>query len=313
VSAVRWLSYLDPDRIRRCGVLVGGLVYGLEPGRTLTDIIAAGPAAAADTAAGLLAGPAQVSEIEAVRVELPFEPRSIRDCAGFIQHLRNVAASTGRVIDRRYTDFPPFYFSNPAAAVGPYDQVRMAPNTQRFDFELEIGAVIGTGGADIAVADAEAHIFGYTIFCDWSARDLQLNERDLFGPVKGKDSANGLGPFVVTPDELEPFRSNRSYRLDMRAYVNDELVGQGLWDTVDWGFPDMIAYASRGTRLRPGDLIGSGTVPTGCLFEHFALDPANFRGWLAPGDVVRLEVEQLGATRSTILAAHAAQPLSTGY
>ncbi|OLT12747.1 hypothetical protein BJF78_23675 [Pseudonocardia sp. CNS-139] len=230
-----------------------------------------------------------------------------------MQHLRNVSTRTGRVIDRRFTDFPPFYFSNPAAAVGARADVAMAPDTEQFDFELEVAAVIGVEGSNVAVADAESHIFGYTIFCDWSARDIQMHERDLFGPVKGKDTANGLGPFVVTADELAPFRSGRSFHLRMAAYVNDELVGEGCWDQIDWGFPDMIAYASRGTRVRPGDVIGSGTVPTGCLFEHFAMDPEGFRGWLQVGDEVRLVVEQLGEIRSRVTAPPAVQRLSTGY
>ena len=114
------------------------------------------------------------------------------------------------------------------------------------------------------------------------------------GPAKGKDTANTLGPVLVTPDELEPFRSGRAFDLRMTGRVNDELVSDGNWGTIDWGFPDMITYASRGTVLRPGDVIGSGTVETGCLFEHYCTDPEGFRGWLRPGDEVRLAVEQLG-------------------
>jgi len=310
---VRWMSYTDNNGVSRVGVLTGDTVRGLEPGPTLLDLIDAGESAAAAVGEALLVRADHVAPVADVQIELPFEPRSIRDCAGFIQHLRNVATRTGRVIDRRFTDFPPFYFSNHAAAVGARADVPMAPGTRQFDFELEIAAVIGRAGADIAVADAESHIFGYTIFCDWSARDIQMTERDLFGPVKGKDTANGFGPFVVTPDELAPFRSGKSFKLEMRAYVNDELVGQGYWDEIDWGFPDMIAYASRGTRVRPGDVIGSGTVPTGCLFEHFAMDPEHFRGWLGSGDEVRLVVDQLGEIRSRVIGRGEPQPLSTGY
>jgi 2-keto-4-pentenoate hydratase/2-oxohepta-3-ene-1,7-dioic acid hydratase in catechol pathway len=307
------MSYTDNNGLSRVGILAGDTVRGLEPGPALLDLIDAGEQAVAAASEALLVRADHVAPVDDVHIELPFQPRSIRDCAGFIQHLRNVATRTGRVIDRRFTDFPPFYFSNHAAAVGARTDVTMAPGTRQFDFELEIAAVIGRAGEDIAVADAEGHIFGYTIFCDWSARDIQMAERDLFGPVKGKDTANGFGPFVVTPDELTPFRSGKSFKLEMRAYVNDELVGQGYWDEIDWGFPDMIAYASRGTRVRPGDVIGSGTVPTGCLFEHFAMDPEHFRGWLGNGDEVRLVVEQLGEIRSRVIARGEPQPLSTGY
>jgi 2-keto-4-pentenoate hydratase/2-oxohepta-3-ene-1,7-dioic acid hydratase in catechol pathway len=310
---MRWLTYRDRSGQSRAGIVVGAMAHGLEPGTSLRDVIDAGPDEWARFADRLQADPDDRSELGDVRIEAPFEPRSIRDSAGFIQHLRNVATSTGRVIDRRYTDFPPFYFANPGAVVGARDDVRMAPNTEQWDFELEIGAVIGREGWDVPVAEAEELIFGYTIFCDWSARDIQMGERDLFGPVKGKDSAKGLGPFVVTPDELEPFRSGRSFALRMRAYINEEPVSDGSWDTIDWGFGDMIAYASRGTRVRPADLMGSGTVPSGCLFEHYALDRDGFRGWLQPGDVVRLEVEQLGDIVSTVRPARPVQPLSSGY
>jgi 2-keto-4-pentenoate hydratase/2-oxohepta-3-ene-1,7-dioic acid hydratase in catechol pathway len=310
---MRWMSYTDSDGALRVGVVVDNLVRGLPPGTTLLDLLDAGEQVISSTGEALLVAADHVAPVSDVRIEAPLEPRSIRDCAGFIQHLRNCAAQTGRVIDRRFTDFPPFYFSNPAAAVGARADVAMAPGTEQFDFELEIAAVIGRGGGDIAVSQAEDHIFGYAIFCDWSARDLQMAERDLFGPVKGKDTANGFGPFVVTPDELDRFRSKKSYKLAMHAYINDELVGSGSWDDIDWGFPDMIAYASRGTRVRPGDVIGSGTVPTGCLFEHFARDPERFRGWLNEGDEVRLVVEQLGEIRSRVARGHTAQPLSTGH
>jgi 2-keto-4-pentenoate hydratase/2-oxohepta-3-ene-1,7-dioic acid hydratase in catechol pathway len=310
---VRWMSYRDEAGQLRAGIVVGEDVHGLAVGTTLRDVIDGGPAHWAGVAAELGSQPEHSAPLDSVRIEAPFEPRSIRDCAGFIQHLRNVARSTGRVIDRRYTDFPPFYFTNPGAVVGAREDVRMPPNTQQWDFELEIGVVLGVEGRDVAVADAEDLIFGYTIFCDWSARDIQMGERDLLGLAKGKDTAKSLGPFVLTPDELEPLRSGRSFALRMQAFINDEPVTDGMWDTIDWGFPDMIAYASRGTRVRPTDLIGSGTVPTGCLFEHFAMDPDGFRGWLLPGDRLRLEVEQLGSVTSTVLAAHPAEPLSSGY
>jgi 2-keto-4-pentenoate hydratase/2-oxohepta-3-ene-1,7-dioic acid hydratase in catechol pathway len=310
---MRWLTYRDSDGRSHTGIVVGSQAHGLAPGTTLRDVIDAGPDEWTAVADRLLQDPDHRSELDAIQIEAPFEPRSIRDSAGFIQHLRNVATSTGRVIDRRYTDFPPFYFSNPGAVVGPRGDVRMAPNTAQWDFELEIGAVIGREGWDVPVATAEELIFGYTIFCDWSARDIQMGERDLFGPVKGKDTAKGLGPFVVTPDELDPFRSRRSFALRMRAFINDEPITDGSWDTIDWGFADMIAYASRGTRVRPGDLIGSGTVPSGCLFEHYAMDRVGFRGWLQPGDVLRLEVEQLGEIVSTVRPPNPVQPLSSGY
>jgi 2-keto-4-pentenoate hydratase/2-oxohepta-3-ene-1,7-dioic acid hydratase in catechol pathway len=310
---MRWLTYTDSSGNTRVGIVDGQNVHGTEPGLNMQGLVTAGPDALNDVATRLSTNPDHVALLSDVTVQLPIEPRSIRDSAGFIQHLRNVAASTGRVVDERFTQFPPFYFTNHAAAIGAYDDVRPPAATERLDFELEIAAIIGRGGSDISVDDAEDHIFGYTIFCDWSARDLQMNERDLFGPVKGKDFANTLGPVIVTADELEPLRSNRSFALRMQAYVNDEPVSDGMWDQIDWGFPDMVAYASRGTRLVPGDVLGSGTVPTGCLFEHFSLDPDDFRGWLQPGDEVRLVVDQLGETRQRVIDPTPVQRLTSGY
>lgn len=182
-------------------------------------------------------------------------------------------------VDQRHLEVPGFYFSNAAAVIGPHDDVAISPGSEMFDFELEVAAVIGTPGSSIPREKAEEHIAGYLIFCDWSARDLQIQERALqLGPAKGKDGANSLGPMLVTPDEIAHLRSGEGFDLAMTAHVNGELVSEGRWSTIDWGFADIIAYASRGTRLRPGDVIGSGTVASGCLFEHFALDPAGFRG-----------------------------------
>jgi 2-keto-4-pentenoate hydratase/2-oxohepta-3-ene-1,7-dioic acid hydratase in catechol pathway len=134
----------------------------------------------------------------------------------------------------------------------------------------------------------------------------------MLGPAKGKDGATTLGPMLVTVDELEPFRRGGSYHLEMKAYVGDDLVSQGWMDQMDWSWADMVAYASRGTRLMPGEVIGSGTVPSGCLVEHQATRGEDFRGWLVPGDVVRLEVELLGATRQEVVAPLPLHPLSNG-
>lgn len=120
-----------------------------------------------------------------------------------------------------------------------------------FDYELEVAAVIGRSGSTIRLSDAQDHIAGYMLFCDRSARDLQMDEMPLrLGPAKGKDTASTLGPMLVTPDELQPYRCGRAFDLEMTGHVNDELVSAGNWSTIDWGFPDMITYVSRGTVLR---------------------------------------------------------------
>ncbi|RTL68630.1 MAG: fumarylacetoacetate hydrolase family protein [Pseudonocardiaceae bacterium] len=231
-----------------------------------------------------------------VTLHAPLAPRSIRDFVGFRQHLLNCSLYTGSTVDiEKHSRYPIFYFTNPAAVIGSGSPVVRPKRSVQLDFELEVAAVIGTAGADIAREDALGHVAGYMIFCDWSARDVQMDEMKLgLGPAKGKDFANSLGPFLVTPDELAPWASERGFDLRMTASVNGKQLSEGLWSSVDWGFEDMIAFSSQGTRLRVGDVLGSGTVPTGCLLEHLGLNPESFPGWLDPGDEVVLEIEQLG-------------------
>jgi 2-keto-4-pentenoate hydratase/2-oxohepta-3-ene-1,7-dioic acid hydratase in catechol pathway len=200
--------------------------------------------------------------------------------------------------------------------IGPNEPVAISPGSERFDYELEVAAVVGRGGSDLDPETAADHIAGYTIFCDWSARDLQVHEMKLgLGPAKGKDSATSLGPAFVTADELAPYASGNSFKLDMRVYVNDEETGGGSMDQMDWSWGEVLAYASRGTQLNPGDVIGSGTVPTGCLFEHFSLSGGGdgFRGWLKPGDRVRLWIEQIGEIEHEVVAGPPVHRLRTGF
>ena len=228
--------------------------------------------------------------------------------------MRNCAGPAGLTIDHRYEQIPAFYFTNPGSVHGPNDDVAIFPGSRQFDYELEVCAVIGKPGRDIPRDRAPGHIAGYAIFCDWSARDLQVSELPMgCGPAKSKDGATTLGPLLVTPDEIEPHRAGKGFALSMTAAVNGEQTSQGRWDSIDWDFADMIAYTSRGTELRPGDVIGSGTVPTGCLFEHYATHPGSFRGWLQPGDEVHLAIEQLGDIRQRVIAGPKPIPLSTGF
>lgn len=309
---MRFVTYASPNGGDRVGVVDGPEIHGFGPGLSLLDVLDRGDLMAEGQRASN--SPSETIPLAGAALRAPLEPRSLRDCAGFIQHLRNVSAAADMPVDERHLQFPPFYFTNPAAVIGPYEDVPIPPDSTMFDYELEIAAVIGKPGATIPLAQAEDHIAGYMLLCDWSARDLQMNEMPLrLGPSKGKDTANTLGPMLVTPDELEPFRSGQGFDLEMTGSVNGELVSHGRWNTIDWGFADMITYASRGTRLRVGDVIGSGTVPTGCLFEHYATDPEHFRGWLQPGDEVRLAVEQLGELCQRVVEGVKAERLSSGY
>jgi fumarylacetoacetate (FAA) hydrolase len=219
--------------------------------------------------------------LEEVRLLAPVpRPPSVRDAYAFEEHIRNAARVTGRpgVPDEWY-ELPVFYFSNPAAIYGPDDEIPFPAGSEELDYELEVAAVIGGSGA----------IGGFTIMNDWSARDLQRKEMRVgLGPAKGKDFATSLGPIVVTPDELGDLR------LEMIARVNGEERSRGNMGDMYHSWEAIIERASANTQLVPGDVIGSGTVGTGCILEH------GDGRWLQPGDVVELEVEGIGVLRNRV-------------
>ncbi len=219
--------------------------------------------------------------LEDVRLLAPVpRPPSVRDAYAFEEHIKNAARVTGRpgVPDEWY-ELPVFYFSNPAAIYGPDDEIPFPAGSEELDYELEVAAVIGGGGA----------IGGFTIMNDWSARDLQRKEMKVgLGPAKGKDFATSLGPVVVTPDELGDLR------LDMVARVNGEERSRGNMGDMYHSWEAIIERASANTQLVPGDVIGSGTVGTGCILEH------GDGRWLQPRDVVELEVEGIGVLRNRV-------------
>lgn len=296
---MRWVTYV-PDRV---GLLEGGLIHGLPPGTRLVDLLGDLPRAGRHA----LDRPYEVVPLAEATLMAPIpDPPSIRDCLCFLDHKRNTDRAgglTGGLPDVWY-EIPAFYFAAPSA-IGPYDDVPIAPGSAWFDFELEIAAILGEGGRDLSPEEADKRIAGYTIFCDWSARDLQLLEGQLaIGQAKGKDSANTLGPWLVTPDELDGLRRDGKLALRVEARVNGRLIGGGRTDDMDWSFGEVISYASRGVDLRPGDVFGSGTVPGCCLIEHldFYGDPAAFPGWLQDGDVVTLTAEGLGEVRQIVRA-----------
>lgn len=229
---------------------------------------------------------------------MPRAIRSLRDFYAFEQHVRTARARRGLDVPPEWYEIPVFYFSNPHAIYGTDDVIPCPRYTQALDFELEVAAVIGTPGINILVADAERHILGYTIMNDWSARDVQRTEMAVgLGPAKAKDFATSLGPWLVTPDELEDRRSGKGYDLAMVARRNGVEISRGNWKDIHWSFAEMIARASDEVWLQPGDVIGSGTVGTGCILE---LGPETVGGWLQPGDVIELEIERLGILRNTI-------------
>jgi 2-keto-4-pentenoate hydratase/2-oxohepta-3-ene-1,7-dioic acid hydratase in catechol pathway len=233
---------------------------------------------------------------------IPF-PRTIRDFYAFEQHVKTARALRGLEMIPEWYDHPVFYYSNPGAVFGPGD-VPFPNGSNEVDYELEIACVIGKPGRDIVAEEANDHIAGYLIMNDWSARDTWRNfESKLsMGPAKSKDFANSLGPWLVTPDELEDRREGEGaetrYNLQMAARINGKELSRGNANTLTHTFASMIEWASTDVWLRPGDVLGSGTVGTGCILE---LRPENTGGWLKPGDEVELEIERLGVLRNRLI------------
>ena len=226
-------------------------------------------------------------------------PASLRDGYGFEGHVRTMWERRGGTVPETWYGLPVFYFSNVSEIRGPDEPVWAPRGSVELDFELEVAALVDTAAVDLTPEHAEEAIGGYTIFDDWSARDLQREETVMrLGPAKGKDFASSFGPWLVTPDELEDARSGLGFDLVMTARVNGEEVSRGRWSDAVHGFAGLIARASADVRLRPGDLFGSGTVGTGCLLE---VRDATLGRYLLPGDVVELEVERLGVLRTPIV------------
>jgi 2-keto-4-pentenoate hydratase/2-oxohepta-3-ene-1,7-dioic acid hydratase in catechol pathway len=306
---MRWASFLDANARERVGLVVDDRIHALEPGLRLIDLLgddgleAAGERAADD--------PAEILSLEDTRLLAPVSrPPSVRDFYAFEQHVKTARQRRGLEMDPDWYELPVFYFSNPAAVLGPYADVAVPPGSEQLDFELEVGAVVELGGSDLTPDEAERHIAGFCVMNDWSARDIQRREMKLsMGPVKGKDFATSLGPFLVTPDELEPFRKGRAYDLAMTASVNGREYSRASLADIYWSFGEMLAYASRGTTLLPGDVIGSGTCGTGCILELSLVHGEEEYPWLHPGDEVTLEVEHLGRLTSRVVEGSALKPL----
>jgi 2-keto-4-pentenoate hydratase/2-oxohepta-3-ene-1,7-dioic acid hydratase in catechol pathway/glyoxylase-like metal-dependent hydrolase (beta-lactamase superfamily II) len=313
---MKWVTY-QGDSGERTGVLSGDTIHAMPTGVTLLDLVGRGADGLREAGEEALRSPSATASLGEVKLMAPIpRPPSIRDSLCFLDHMRNCQAAlgAGRVLADTWYRIPAFYFACPATVLGPYDDAPTAPGSAWQDFELEIAAVIGASDGDLrdlSVTEAEQSIIGYMIFNDWSARDLQQLEGQLaIGQAKGKDSGVTLGPYLVTPDELEPYRRDGKLDLQVTALVNDTVIGSGSTGQMDWSFGEVISYVSRGVTLTPGDVIGSGTVPTCTLVEHLSLtELESFPGWLHDGDVVTLRVQGLGETRQTVRAGSAPHPL----
>ncbi|MEU0648631.1 fumarylacetoacetate hydrolase family protein [Streptomyces umbrinus] len=283
--------------------------------RSLTGLLAEGGGLPEllDADPALLSVPAgpHVSE---VRLLPPLQPPTVRDFVTFEEHVEGVRRSvdgTAGVPEQWYAA-PTFYFGNPYAVYGPHDDIPMPPGSSVLDFELEVAAVIGKEGRDLTPEQARDHIVGYTVFNDWSARDLQSAEMKVgLGPCKGKDTATTLGPYLVTADELEKYRDADGFlRLALTAEINGEAIGEDLLSNMSWTFEEMVAYASRGTVVRPGDVLGSGTCGNGgCLAELWGVRGRQDPVPLKPGDTVTLTVEGIGTVSNTVVPGPAPLPV----
>jgi 2-keto-4-pentenoate hydratase/2-oxohepta-3-ene-1,7-dioic acid hydratase in catechol pathway len=242
----------------------------------------------------------------------PVTPRTIRDFSVFEQHIEGVIKDTNpdAKVPPVWYESPFCYFSNPHALTGPGEEIPVPPGCRRLDFELEVAAVIGRSGRNLTPEDAGAYIAGYTIFNDWSARDLQMAEMRLgLGMCKGKDFANTLGPWIVTPDELEPYRDGDRLDVKLRVELNGASLGVDTLANMAWSFPELVSYASRGTWVRPGDVLGSGTCGNGCLLELWGRRGREEPPPLTPGDVVSLHAGGIGTLTNTVVAGIGPHPL----
>lgn len=296
----------------RLAVADGPDLVGLAPGLELPALLAE-EGRLAEAAEEALRSRDDVVPLAGADLLAPLQPPTFRDFSTFYEHangiVRNAHPDGG--VAPEFFEIPTFYFSNPYAITGPYADVPVPPGCSLFDFELEVGAVIGTAGRDIPVEDAAAHIAGFVVVNDFSARDLQFHEmRMALGPAKGKDSATALGPFFVTADELEPHRSGPSYDLRMEVRVNGRPIGGDTLASMSWSFEALVAYASRGTEVRPGDLLGSGTCRNGCLAELWGRYGRDHLPPLQPGDVVTASVDGLGETGNRIVPGVAPHPIT---
>ncbi|MGW2725490.1 fumarylacetoacetate hydrolase family protein [Streptomyces sp. NPDC001492] len=315
---MRFATYEYRNRRQVAVVEEDGTLHPLPGVTSLTGLLAEGGGLpelleAGSVMADVPAGP----HVSDVRLLAPLQPPTVRDFVTFEEHVegvrRSVDGSAG--VPEQWYAAPTFYFTNPYAVYGPGDDIPVPPGSSVLDFELEVAAVIGKEGRDLTPEQAREHIVGYTVLNDWSARDLQSAEMRVgLGPCKGKDTATTLGPYLVTADELDQYRDEDGFlRLALTAEVNGEVVGKDLLSNMSWTFEEMVAYASRGTWVRPGDVLGSGTCGNGgCLAELWGVRGRQDPAPLKPGDTVTLTVEGIGSVSNTVVSGTDPRPVPAG-
>jgi fumarylacetoacetate (FAA) hydrolase len=288
----------DDNGTIAAGSLDGGRLQPLQaPAAALGDAVAIATDPTAATPAG------DAVDLAAVQLLSPVpSPPSIRDFMAFEEHVATARRSKGLDVPELWYEIPTFYFTNPAVVHGPDEEIAI-PSTKALDYELEVAAIVGRECRNISAEEAAEAIVGYTIFNDWSARDVQFREMALqLGPAKGKDFAHTIGPVIATPEELpgEPGRPTGS----MLAWVNGTLYSEGRLEDIHFSFAELLAHAARDSVVRAGDVIGSGTVGSGCLLELRATIGDDERPWLQDGDEVVLEVDGIGRLTNRIARKH---------
>lgn len=320
---MKLISFLNKAENDQLGLLIEDLVYPLNEldsrlPDNMTDFLYEGTEAM-DIAKNALqraesgALKAKALELKSLRIIAPVPfPSSLRDAYAFRQHVAAGRKNRGLEMIPEFDQFPVFYFSNHNAVNGPGTLEFLPDHFEKLDFELEVAIVIGKEGRNIKAEEADEYIAGFMVMNDFSARALQMQEMKLnLGPAKGKDFCTCIGPVLVTPDELEnriaeaqEGHTGNTYDLEMKAYVNGKKVSEGNMADMHWTFAEIIERCSYGVELLPGDVIGSGTVGTGCFLElngtSRRLNKDHKDQWINPGDEISLEIEGLGKLTNQI-------------
>lgn len=322
---MKLVTYLR-DEIDQLAILVGNTLYNMQdlhpnlPGNMQMfllmwdDVIDLAREIDAQLKAGTSVGTTTGIPYASVHVIAPVPfPSSCRDGYAFRQHVASARRNRRAEMIPEFDQYPIFYFTNHNAIQGPGDVYCMPDHFDKLDFELEASVVICRPGRNIPAAEADDYIGGFMIMNDMSARTLQMEEMKLnLGPAKGKDFSTVIGPMLVTPDELEhllipakPGHTGKNYNLRMTCKVNGIQVSEGNMGDMDWTFAEIIERCAYGVNILPGDVIGSGTVGTGCFLELNGTgklnDPNYQEQWLQPGDIVEMEIDGLGILSNTII------------
>ena len=309
VSAMRICRYVADGGTARVGYLDGELIVPVAGGDGQAGLDAVlDLAMAANADPDLCPRPdGDPVPLASARLLAPVaSPPSIRDFYAFEQHVRTARSRRGKEMHPDWYELPIFYFTNPAAVLGPGDPVAAPPRSVELDYELEVACVLGRGGANLGLDDADATVAGFMVMNDWSARDVQRREMALsLGPAKGKDFATSLGPTLVTTAEFAPGGLREVPSAVMTATVNGVEWSRADLDGLWWSFAEMLVYASEAAPVRRGDVLGSGTCGTGCILELSLVHGADKYPYLQPGDEVELEVAGLGVLANRVVAGDA--------